>query len=210
MSRVVAVLAALCGVVVFAASASARVLRVGTFHGVRGQFSSVQAAVKAAKPGDWILVAPGDYKTKPNSISTPKGNAEFPAGVLISKPNLHLRGMNRNSVIIDGTKPGSAVCSKSASAQNFGLKGPGCGVRLGLRARRTRRRQCLTLRRQREQQRVGRQRSHGLQGLQRLGPEPDRLQLPVGLARLPATRSGGTAAPTPARCSRATATSVTI
>ncbi len=125
MSRVVAVLAALCGVVVFAASASARVLRVGTYHGIRGQFSSVHAAVKAAKPGDWILVAPGDYKTKPNSISTPKGNAEFPAGVLISKPNLHLRGMNRNSVIIDGTKPGSAVCSKSASAQNYGLRGDG-------------------------------------------------------------------------------------
>ena len=64
MSRVVAVLTALCAVAVFAASAGAKVLRVGTYHGMRGQFSSVQAAVKAAKPGDWILVGPGDYKTK--------------------------------------------------------------------------------------------------------------------------------------------------
>jgi hypothetical protein len=125
MHRVVAVLVVLTGVVALAASAGARVLRVGTYHGVHGQFSSVQAAVRAAKPGDWILVGPGDYKTKPSSISTPKGGAEFPAGVVISKAGLHLRGMNRNKVIIDGTRPGSAVCSNRASAQNYGLKGPG-------------------------------------------------------------------------------------
>jgi hypothetical protein len=127
MSRVVAVLAVLSGVVLFTASASARVLRVGTYHGIRGQYSSVQAAVKAAKPGDWILVAPGDYKTKPSSITTPKGDPASPAGVLITKSDLHLRGMNRDSVIIDGTKPGSGVCSKRASAQNDGLKGSAGG-----------------------------------------------------------------------------------
>src|ERR1700686_2119967 len=37
------------------------VLLVGTYHGHRGRFSSIQAALDAARPGDWILVAPGDY-----------------------------------------------------------------------------------------------------------------------------------------------------
>ena len=36
-----------------------RVLLVGTFHGVPGRYRSIQAAVNAARPGDWILVAPG-------------------------------------------------------------------------------------------------------------------------------------------------------
>jgi hypothetical protein len=100
--------------------AGASVLRVGSFHAIKGQFTSIQAAVKAARPGDWILVGPGDYKTKPSSISSPKGYPDFPAGVLITKRDLHIRGMNRNTVIVDGTKPGSARCSRSASAQNFG------------------------------------------------------------------------------------------
>src|SRR6478672_10735590 len=79
--------------------ARAAVLRVGTWNGIHGQFKKVQAAVGAARPGDWVLVAPGDYKElgKPRSVE--------PAGVLITKPNIHLRGMNRNRVVIDGTKP---------------------------------------------------------------------------------------------------------
>src|ERR1700749_3475524 len=123
MHRFVAVMLALGGVAVLAGSAGARVLRVGSYHGVRGEVNSAQPAVGAAKPGDWILVGPGDYKTKPGSISTPKGASEEPAGVVITKAGVHLRGMNRNKVIIDGTKPGSALCSRSASAQNYGLKG---------------------------------------------------------------------------------------
>jgi hypothetical protein len=100
--------------------AGAKVLRVGTFHGIAGQYTTVQAAVKAAKPGDWILIAPGDYKTKPSAIETPHGKPNFPAGVVITTANLHIRGMDRNKVVIDGTKPGSAVCSRKTSAQNFG------------------------------------------------------------------------------------------
>ena len=46
-------------------TAAARVLLVGTYKGIRGQYSSIQSAVDAARPGDWILVGPGDYKTKP-------------------------------------------------------------------------------------------------------------------------------------------------
>jgi hypothetical protein len=107
-----------------AAAANARVLRVGTFHGIRGQYRSIQAAVSAARRGDWILVAPGDYKT--HSSRTPKGRSDRPAGVLITTPDLHLRGMNRNTVIVDGTKSGSA-CNNQRRAQNFGPnhgKGP--------------------------------------------------------------------------------------
>ncbi len=123
MRRAAVVLLALSAVLAFTATAGAKVLTVGSYHGVRGHYGSIQAAVNAAKPGDWILVGPGDYKTAPSSIRTPKGAPDFPAGVLITKHNLHIRGMNRNSVIIDGTKPGSGVCSKRPSAQNYGLQG---------------------------------------------------------------------------------------
>ena len=114
-----AVVAAL--VAIAAPAASARVLRVGTFHGIRGQYRSIQAAVDAAGRGDWILVAPGDYKT--SSSSAPKGADDSPAGILITKPHIYLRGMNRNTVIVDGTKPGSPRCASSKAAQNFGPKG---------------------------------------------------------------------------------------
>jgi hypothetical protein len=105
------------------ATAGAKVLRVGTYHGIRGQFRTIQAAVDAARPGDWILVAPGDYKT--TSSRAPRGHADTPAGVLITTPNIRLRGMNRNKVIVDGTKPGSAPCSRKPAAQNLGPNGLG-------------------------------------------------------------------------------------
>jgi hypothetical protein len=123
MRRGITVLLALGAMLALAGTAGAKVLRVGSYHGIGGQYKTIQAAVKAARPGDWILVGPGDYKTKPSSITTPKGKSDFPAGVLITKGHVHIRGMNRNKVIVDGTKPGSAVCSRKASAQNFGLKG---------------------------------------------------------------------------------------
>jgi len=93
-------------------SRTPRVLRVGTFKGIRGTYSTVQAAVNAAAPGDWILVGPGDYK------EVGAGNKES-AGVLIAKRRIHLRGMNRRAVVIDGTKPGSPVCSRRKSDQIF-------------------------------------------------------------------------------------------
>ena len=119
MRRRIAVLT--LGVVLsLSGAAGANVLRVGSYQGIRGQFSSIQAAVNAAKPGDWILVGPGDYKT--SSSRTPKGGSDFPAGVLMTARDVYLRGMNRNTVIVDGTKPGSARCSSQKSAQNFGPK----------------------------------------------------------------------------------------
>ena len=120
--------ALLAGVLVLAAAPVARadqVLMVGTYHGIPGQFSDVQAAVNAAAPGDWILIAPGDY----HEAQTVKpvgghGDDRAGAGVLITKPGLWLRGMNRNTVWIDGTKPGSARCSSADKDQNFGPTDP--------------------------------------------------------------------------------------
>jgi hypothetical protein len=102
------------------AALAAKVLRVGTYKGIPGQYTTIDAALKAAKPNDWILIGPGDYKT--TSSQSPKGYPDFPAGVLITQAGLYLRGMNRNTVVIDGTKPGSSKCSAQTSAQNFGPK----------------------------------------------------------------------------------------
>lgn len=54
-------LAALALLGPLAAGAAPQVLQVGTWHGVAGPYLSVQAAVDAAQPGDWILVGPGTY-----------------------------------------------------------------------------------------------------------------------------------------------------
>jgi hypothetical protein len=128
MRRAAVVLLAVVAVLSFVSAAGAKVLRVGIYHGITGQFTSIQAAVNAAKPGDWILVGPGDYKTSSNRH--PRGRADIPAGVLMTTRRVYLRGMNRNTVVVDGTKPGSAKCSSKASAQNFGPQGH--GGRVGL------------------------------------------------------------------------------
>jgi hypothetical protein len=108
------------GALSLTSSAAASVLRVGVYHGIKGQYTTIQAAVNAAKPGDWILVGPGDYKTRSSSVPTTGSPRNFfPAGVLISTPRLRLRGMNRNTVIVDGTKSGPP-CNQVKADQNFG------------------------------------------------------------------------------------------
>ncbi|HWE58891.1 MAG TPA: hypothetical protein VG228_04280 [Solirubrobacteraceae bacterium] len=102
----------------FAGGAAAKVLRVGTYKGVRGQYTTIQAAANAAKSGDWILIAPGDYKT--SAYQAPKGHPSVPAAILLKKSFVFVRGMSRSKVIIDGTKPGTPTCSSKPSAQNFG------------------------------------------------------------------------------------------
>ncbi len=49
-------------------------------------FTTIQAAVNAAAPGDWVLIDVGVY----------------PEPVYVTTPNLHIRGMDRNGVIVDG------------------------------------------------------------------------------------------------------------
>jgi hypothetical protein len=74
-------------------------------------FRRVQAAVDAARPGDWVLIWPGVYHEK---------SARWPtAGVWITTPGIHIRGLNRNKVIIDGSD-GSArhPCPSSAKLQD--------------------------------------------------------------------------------------------
>src|SRR2546427_10344717 len=89
---------------------SVHVWRVGTYRGIPGQFRTIQAAVDAARPGDWILVAPGDYHENGSSDS------QLPAGGLIRTPGIHLRGLDRNSVIVDGTRPGAPTPRSSHPA----------------------------------------------------------------------------------------------
>lgn len=108
-----------------AAAHGARVLRVGSYKGIRGQFDSIQAAVNKAKKGDWILVGPGVYHER-NDKKTGKAKegGPPPAGVLIKKNGIHLRGMSRKKVVVDGTLPHSGkACSSSRKVQNFGVKG---------------------------------------------------------------------------------------
>jgi len=108
-----------------AAAEAPRVLLVGSFHGVKGQYASVQAAVDAAKPGDWILVGPGDYHedddvASPASDPSDYGHGDF-GGVLITTGGLHLRGMNRSGVVIDGTLAGAPQpCDSTPQYQDFG------------------------------------------------------------------------------------------
>ena len=87
-----ALVAAAVAVIAPAANAKAhtKVLLVGSYKGIPGQYRTIQAAVNAAKPGDWILVGPGDYKTK-TGAKVP-GQPALAAGVLVTTPDLYLRG----------------------------------------------------------------------------------------------------------------------
>src|SRR5204862_7089611 len=69
-----------------AAPAHARVLDVTKRHVGFAHFTTIQRAVNAARPGDWIIIDRGVY----------------PEAVKITKRNLHLRGLDRNRVIVDG------------------------------------------------------------------------------------------------------------
>jgi len=73
-------------------------------------YSSIQAAVNDASERDWILVWPGVYHEK--------GTAQ--AGVYVNKRFLHIRGMDRNGVVLDGTNAGaSQPCSASPAVQDL-------------------------------------------------------------------------------------------
>src|SRR5947207_8090125 len=99
-------------------AAAAHVLLVCTYQGHAGTYPTIQAAVAAAKPGDWVLIAPGDYHERyDRSVSVGEATT---SGVWVATPGVHVRGMDRNGVVIDGTKPGAPRCSARAADQDFG------------------------------------------------------------------------------------------
>ena len=74
-------------------------------------YQTVQSAVDAARPGDWVLIWPGVYHEKSTQWPT--------AGVWIQTPDIHLRGLDRNKVIIDGSNgSASQPCPSSATLQD--------------------------------------------------------------------------------------------
>jgi hypothetical protein len=122
---------AVCGVSVLVAAgvcmaraapwSPAAVLRVGSYQGIPGQYSSIQAAVDAARPGDWVLIGPGDYHEAGNRVPPGAvGDITAGAAVLVTTPGIWIRGMDRNGVVLDGTKPGAPPCSPAPGDQNLG------------------------------------------------------------------------------------------
>jgi len=102
-----------------------RALLVGTYHGIPGQYRNLQSAINAAKPGDWILIGPGDYRERvnqviPGALGDDRSGSEF----LIRTPDIDIRGMDRNTVWLDGTKSGP-LCSSKTADQDFGPGGAG-------------------------------------------------------------------------------------
>jgi parallel beta-helix repeat protein len=74
-------------------------------------YTTVQAAVDGAHSGDWILIWPGVYH---------ENAAGSHAGVLITTPGLHLRGLSRAGVVIDGSRGNAASpCPSSPALQDF-------------------------------------------------------------------------------------------
>jgi hypothetical protein len=81
-----AVVAAAGLALLLAAPALARVEVVTKRAVAYPHFTSIQAAVDAARAGDWVLVDRGVYRES----------------VTVRTPRLHLRGLNRNGVVLDG------------------------------------------------------------------------------------------------------------
>lgn len=99
-----------------AALAAPRVLRVGTYHRLPGQFRTIQAAVDHARRGDGVLVAAGDYHERADHRHPPgMHSAVPPSGVLIRTPGLHVRGMSRRRVIGGRPLPGRPAASPPPS-----------------------------------------------------------------------------------------------
>ena len=156
------------------AAAGARVLTVGTYHGNRGRYSSIQQAVDAAHKGDWILIGPGDYHERNDLGTRPRRAATCRRSGVLVKTELHMRGMNRNRSIVDGTKPGASAVQRREEVP-----------RTSARARAVRP--------------LGR---NGIVVCKADGVTIENLtvvQLPGRLRRAAATRSGGTAATAAAR-----------
>jgi hypothetical protein len=79
------------------------------------------------------MIAPGDYHEQADHLNPPTAadvSLGFYGGVEVRTNNIHLRGMNRNTVVVDGTKPGAPQCSNNPADQDTGVTNSG-GVPLG-------------------------------------------------------------------------------
>jgi hypothetical protein len=85
-TRIACLVVASSCVLALAAPAMGRVELVTHRHVGYPHFTSIQSAVRAAHGGDWILVDRGRYT----------------GSVVITKDRLHLRGLDRNRVVLDG------------------------------------------------------------------------------------------------------------
>jgi hypothetical protein len=112
-----------------AAAASAKTVNIVRQAGVPAEvpkgtqyFTTIQAAVNASSKGDWVLIEPGTYYEHVKVTSAQSG--------------IWIRGMNRNTVIIDGqNKPGNGieiyktnnVWVEDLTVRNFDTGCSGCG-----------------------------------------------------------------------------------
>jgi hypothetical protein len=116
-----------------ATPAPPRVLYVGSYKGITTSppvtFPTIQAAVNAAKKGDTILVAPGDYHEAGDmGANTPSPSdiaSGWYGGVDINTSNLTIRGMDRSTTIVDGTLASAGTSCSSAPADQNTLGGLG-------------------------------------------------------------------------------------
>jgi hypothetical protein len=105
-----------CGLAL-AAPAMARVELVTQRHVGYPHFTSIQGAVRAARKGDWILIDRGHYR----------------GSVVIKKDRLHLRGLDRNRVVLDGrhrknvngieVRKADGVSIENLTVRNFDRRG---------------------------------------------------------------------------------------
>ena len=109
-----------------AAAAEVNIVRQGTpparIPAKTHYYKTIQAAVKASKSGDWVLIEPGVYYEEVKVTSAQSG--------------IWIRGMNRNTVILDGQHTlqngveivkASNVWVENLTARNFDSKTCQCG-----------------------------------------------------------------------------------
>src|SRR5438876_653177 len=81
-----------------------------------GHHKTIAHALRRARPGDWILVWPGVYHEK----QTDRQGNLLPDGLLITTPSIHLRGLDRNLVIVDGSNGTAAdPCPSDLALQDL-------------------------------------------------------------------------------------------
>ena len=100
MRRLVVVAAVLAALATPGAAAACRAIAVS---------GSIQAAVDQAQPCDWVLVPPGVYRES----------------VTIGTANIHLRGLNRGAVVLDGqhrAATGIEIRAAGVSVENLTVR----------------------------------------------------------------------------------------